>query len=44
VGAQYEYVKLSAFPGVPTGPGTPNQGLNPNNNIFMFSFRYYPFN
>jgi hypothetical protein len=44
VGAQYEYVKLTAFPGLPTGPGTPNQGLNPNNNIFMFSFRYYPFN
>jgi outer membrane murein-binding lipoprotein Lpp len=44
VGAQYEYIKLSAFPGLPTGSGTPNQGLNPNNNIFMFSFRYYPFN
>jgi hypothetical protein len=44
VGLQYEYVKLNAFPGVPTGPGTPNQGLNPNNNIFMFSLRYYPFN
>jgi len=45
-GAQYEYVKLSAFPGLPTGPSTttPNQGLNPNNNIFMFSLRYYPFN
>jgi outer membrane murein-binding lipoprotein Lpp len=46
-GAQYEYVKLTAFPGLPgpiTSTLTPNQGLNPNNNIFMFSFRYYPFN
>ncbi|HLK83664.1 MAG TPA: hypothetical protein VKT99_19540 [Xanthobacteraceae bacterium] len=43
-GAQYEYVKLDAFPGLPTGAGTPNQGLNTNNNIFMFSLRYYPFN
>lgn len=43
-GAQYEYVKLSAFPGLATGAGTPNQGLNTNNNIFMFSLRYYPFN
>jgi hypothetical protein len=47
VGLQYEYVKLNAFPGLPgpiTATSTPNQGLNPNNNIFMFSFRYYPFN
>jgi hypothetical protein len=45
VGLQYEYVNLKAFPGVPTGTaGTPNQGLNPNNNIFLFSLRYYPFN
>jgi hypothetical protein len=46
-GAQYEYVKLTAFPGLPgpiTSTLTPNQGLNPNNNIFMFSLRYYPFN
>ncbi len=44
VGAQYEYVRLTAFQGAPTGAGTPNQGLNPNNNIAMFSLRYYPFN
>ena len=44
VGLQYEYVRLQAFPGVPTGAvGTPNQGLNPNNNIFFTSIRYYPF-
>jgi hypothetical protein len=47
-GGQYEYVRLQAFDGLPlvsaaNGP-TPNQGLNPNNNIFFFSFRYYPFN
>ena len=46
-GLQYEYVRLTAFQGV-TGPitatSTPNQGLTPNNNILMFSFRYYPFN
>jgi outer membrane murein-binding lipoprotein Lpp len=46
-GAQYEFVKLQAIPGTTivsaaNGP-TPNQGLNPNNNIFFFSFRYYPF-
>jgi outer membrane murein-binding lipoprotein Lpp len=47
VGAQYEYVRLKAFPGATTGAGsgpTPNQGLNPNNNIVFFSLRYYPFN
>jgi hypothetical protein len=47
VGLQYEYIKLTAFPGLPgpiTPTSTPNQGLNPNNNVFMFSFRYYPFN
>ena len=47
VGAQYEYVRLQAFPGATTGAGsgpTPNQGLNPNNNIVFFSLRYYPFN
>lgn len=43
-GGQYEYVRLTAFAGLPTGAGTPNQGLNPNNNIAFFSFRYYPFN
>ena len=43
-GVQYEYVKLTAFPGVATGAGTPNQGLIPNNNIAFFSLRYYPFN
>ncbi len=46
-GLQYEYVRLTAFqglPGVATGNSTPNQGLTPNNNILMFSFRYYPFN
>ncbi|MGO8913005.1 MAG: hypothetical protein ACLQDM_27285 [Bradyrhizobium sp.] len=43
-GLQYEYVRLTAFQGLPTGTGTPNQGLTPNNNILMFSFRYYPFN
>jgi len=43
-GLQYEFVKLTAFPGLPTGAGTPNQGLAPNNNIAFFSFRYYPFN
>ncbi len=42
-GMQYEYVRLEAFPGVPTGAGTPNAGLNPNNNIFFTSIRYYPF-
>jgi len=47
VGGQYEYVRLTAFPGA-AGPTTatsqPNAGLNPYNNIFFFSFRYYPFN
>jgi hypothetical protein len=46
-GMQYEYVRLTAFQGAPgpiTATSTPNQGLNPNNNILMFSFRYYPFN
>ena len=43
-GLQYEYVRLTAFPGVPTGPGTPNAGLTPNNNIAFVSLRYYPFN
>ncbi len=47
VGAEYEYVKLTAFAGA-LGPTTatsqPNAGLNPYNNIFFFSFRYYPFN
>jgi outer membrane murein-binding lipoprotein Lpp len=42
-GAQYEYVRLTAFSGLATGAGTPNQGLNPNNNIFFTSLRYYPF-
>jgi hypothetical protein len=47
VGAQYEFVKLQAFAGATTGAGsgpTPNQGLNPYNNIVFFSLRYYPFN
>ena len=43
-GVQYEYVRLKAFPGVPTGPGTPNAGLTPDNNIAFVSLRYYPFN
>ena len=54
-GAQYEYVRLQAFAGTPVATGigtaaaplagpTPNQGLNPNNNIVFFSLRYYPFN
>jgi hypothetical protein len=46
-GLQYEYVKLTAFQGIPgpiTATSTPNQGLTPNNNILMFSVRYYPFN
>jgi len=46
-GLQYEYVRLTAFQGAPgpiTATLTPNEGLNPNNNIVMFSFRYYPFN
>jgi hypothetical protein len=43
-GLQYEYVRLTAFPGVPAGPGTPNLGLTPNNNIAFVSLRYYPFN
>jgi len=43
-GFQYEYVKLTAFPGVPTGAGTPNAGLSPNTNIAFFLLRYYPFN
>ena len=42
-GMQYEYVKLDAFPGLPTGAGTPNQGLNPYNQVIMTSIRYYPF-
>jgi hypothetical protein len=52
VGVQYEFVKLQAFAGAttPLAPGpvtagpTPNQGLNPYNNIVFFSLRYYPFN
>jgi hypothetical protein len=43
-GFQYEYVKLTAFPGVTTGAGTPNLGLTPDNNIAFVSLRYYPFN
>lgn len=45
-GLQYEYVRLTAFQGA-SGPitptSTPNQGLNPNNNILFFSVRFYPF-
>jgi hypothetical protein len=46
-GFQYEYVKLTAFPGVPgavSGSSTPNVGLSPDNNIAFVSLRYYPFN
>jgi hypothetical protein len=43
-GAQYEYIRLTAFPGLPTGAGTPNAGLTPDNNIAFVSLRYYPFN
>ena len=37
------YFKLNAFSGLATGTGTPNQGPNPINQIFMTSVRYYPF-
>jgi len=43
VGMQYEYIKLDAFPGLPTGAGTPNQGLSPDNQVIMTSIRFYPF-
>jgi hypothetical protein len=43
VGMQYEYIKLEAFPGLSTGAGTPNQGLNPDNQVIMTSIRFYPF-
>ncbi len=46
-GAQYEYVWLTLFSGAGgpiTATSTPNLGLNPHNNIFFTSFRYYPFN
>jgi hypothetical protein len=43
-GLEYEYVRLTAFPGAITAAGLPNAGLKPDNNIAMFSFRYYPFN
>jgi hypothetical protein len=42
-GLEYEYVRLTAFAGVPTGPGTPNQGLTTNDNIVYTSIRFYPF-
>jgi hypothetical protein len=45
-GAQYEYVRLNAFPGAPgpiTATSTPNQGLNPDDQIVFVSLRYYPF-
>ncbi|MGP0090558.1 MAG: hypothetical protein ACLPKB_11465 [Xanthobacteraceae bacterium] len=42
-GAQYEYIRDTAFAGSPTAGATPNQGLNPNNNIVYVSLRYYPF-
>jgi outer membrane murein-binding lipoprotein Lpp len=44
-GAQYEYIRLSAFNGLPgpvTATSTPNQGLSPNNNVVMVSLRFYP--
>ena len=47
VGLQYEYIRLTAFQGVTgatTATSQPNAGLNPNNNIFFVSLRYYPFN
>jgi hypothetical protein len=47
LGLQYYYIRVSAFPGLPgpiTATTTSNLGLNPNNNVFMFSFRYDPFN
>jgi hypothetical protein len=46
-GVQYEYLRLTAFPGKTTVAGgggpTPNQGLNPNENVVFVSLRYYPF-
>jgi hypothetical protein len=45
-GVEYEYVQLHAFSGATgatTATSTPNQGLNPNNNIVFTSIRYYPF-
>jgi hypothetical protein len=42
-GMEYEYVRLTALAGVPTGPGTPNQGLTTDDNIVFTSIRYYPF-
>ena len=39
-GAQYEFVQLDLF----NGTGSIAGGLHPNNNIFFFSARYYPFN
>jgi hypothetical protein len=35
---------LTAFQGLATGTGTPNQGLTVDNNIVLLSLRYYPFN
>jgi cell division septum initiation protein DivIVA len=51
LGVQYEYLTLKAFAGTPVaGTGTaghngptPNQGLNPNDNVVFVSLRYYPF-
>jgi hypothetical protein len=43
LGLQYEYVRLTAFDGVPTGPGAPNAGLTPDDNIIYTSIRFYPF-
>jgi len=45
-GMQYEYVKLQAFSGAGgpvTATSTPNQGLNPDNQVVVVSLRYYPF-
>ena len=45
-GMQYEFVKLQAFAGAAgpvTATSTPNEGLNPDNNVVMVSLRYYPF-
>jgi hypothetical protein len=39
-------VKLQAFSGAGgpvTATSTPNQGLNPDNQVVVVSLRYYPF-
>jgi hypothetical protein len=47
VGAQYEFIQLTGFPGAPgasVGTSTPNLGINPNEQVVFVSVRYYPFN